>query len=996
MEPVQQLVEPFSKLRIDDSTNEAKQTAVAPHSVQNGSTRQARFTLLLESGIIDENGIANPSYMDKGLESSTNAAKVNIYNAVNLPISPKKDTTPIPQWKMEEILSIFQPLCEKYGGLFPFTFEQGTVYFKIKFSFNTLISFLKERIAIGEEIEMIGSGVVTMLGPDYYVNQINAWLDLPQVSPKQHAPINDYDFWVQTDALEKVEETVIDFLLYSLPFIGQVAPEDIRGFRYLIRELVCKNICSINGQKTIISFSNACGPDFDCTFSKSKMQPPFAFCNGLILGIPTDFNVYKMTAPYVAQGVNPAQCIADQYIGLLNGPTLHHPETRVNWILSKWTSGKWLFSAPWQDAIVQSSSKVSTIEALNRLLLKRRMGRVEECLALDENEKTDQLLRSLFTRFSDPIKGLYYLYLVSLYTLPLDKSSAAFSRNGSFVCLSLKIGTKTLYFSDPFNEPIAPLTQEELSIVQEWLTHFIQGGKFVADQALFTHLLKTNPPQDSLFGLSKACEEALFGKEYPCYEQFFDLQPWQAPLFAIARINAQYALRGQSGFALTESALQESATPLDLAWAFIQDAMGLAPFAVRKAIPTLLHISPELQLKWIEHALFSDKELASSLLRQSSGLSAEKKIAYLYRLLKEHGSPVFDEAVCTLTAQLQHETLFIEACTKEPKKVLDLLMWLVANNRPVLCTSLFGEVALLKILNRAVCAKKEKDKIPYYFLYRGAFAPDDSSLVEEDIKALALFPINTTIPCFTNVLEIALLQAPDKVPELLEKAASQESSSWTWVYQLKNLKSSFTVKDCCHVINACGRHFIANGDDVSLLFWVQTLLDCLKREKQKAAACLNTEIFMECVKQIKDPALYSHSELTKLLSNNELQQVYASFLKGLFERADKEAIAQYLKFFPKLALNSAEEHNVTQGFTTLLCQEVRDSETIRTTIFNLAKSVLISLGHTDLAKEGSDVLLDYPHLPFSSRVTKTMVTRHMKLENLKAWKDRFFEIAVTI
>ncbi|MBS0656420.1 MAG: hypothetical protein JSR46_11635 [Verrucomicrobia bacterium] len=945
MEPVlDQLIPSLSQLSLKDRPATVKQTENSPSCTPDLSTKEARFNFLCERGIIDSNGIATPAFMREGLQRVPDESKVKIYNAVHLDISPKKDTKAILPQKMEQIQSVFQRLSQVYGDLFPFRYnpDTHTAYFNINFSLVKLISFLKGQITIDKEIEMIGSGVVTMLGPGFYANQIYSWLDLPQVDSKEHSPINDYDFWIQTDSLEKAEEIVIEFLLYSIPSIEYIAATDLNDFRFLIRELAFKNICSINGQKTIISFCNNCGPDFDFTFSKTKMQPPFAFCNGLIIGIPTDFTVQKITAPYVAKEVNPAQCIADQFIGLLNGPTLYNPDKRVDWILSKWTSGRWLFSTPWQEEIVKTIHAVTfdptdqrlaekqfvkMAEAINLFLLMRKLGLLQQSSqyihafskallehSVFEKDTAYQLLFSLFHRFRDPIKGIYYLYLISLYTMPLKKAApfqVEASRNGSFECFSLKIGfkntTRTLYFSGLVNETIAPLTEEELSTVQGWLSYFIQGAELVPDQALFDPFRKSNSALDPHFGCFFACEEALFSKEYPCYEQFFDLAPLakiiQPPLFAIARINAQLHLREKPGFDLTEKALQEGNSPLEIAWAFIQDAMNLAPFAIRKAIPTLIEPSPELLLdKWIESALLYDKELAASLLRYSAKLPAEKQLSLLQRLLKTSDSPLFDEAVCSLISQLLPSTLF-----QKSKIVLDCVMWAAAHERSDICSNLLGQAALLMIFNKTV-----------------------------------------------------------------------------------HEESGFTAEACCHILNGCGPHFIANSDDKNLLFWVTTLLDCLKTEKKEAAACLKMAVFIECLQQIKDPVIYSHNELATLLSENESEQVYASFLKDLLKHAletnrpivKNEAIALYSKFFAKLALKSPEEEGITSQFIALLCNDIDTVLSFFKTIGDLCCSFLLTKGLLDLAKNPVGTLL--------------WCEAEVQHPNLEPWRERFFEIACAL
>ncbi|MBS0655493.1 MAG: hypothetical protein JSR46_06945, partial [Verrucomicrobia bacterium] len=200
--------------------------------------------------------------------------------------------------------------------------------------------------------------------------------------------------------------------------------------------------------------------------------------------------------------------------------------------------------------------------------------------------------------------------------------------------------------------------------------------------------------------------------------------------------------------------------------------------------------------------------------------------------------------------------------------------------------------------------------------------------------------------------------------------------------------NSFTAKSCCRVLNGCGVY------NESLLFWVKTLLNCMAHEKKTAAASLNKEIFLECLKKSNDLSLVTHKELSKILTKDELRSVYACFLEDNLK--GKEGIALYKQFFPKLALNSPEEQKITQGFIALLCSEPVNVKAFLAHILDLAKAVLTEEGHTDLASDGSDVLLWHADEAFTSSLSNKKVTKHLKCTSLQPWRERFFEIAVCL
>ena len=163
------------------------------------------------------------------------------FDIVNHPISPKKDWGSIPVSKIDQVLSTYTLLSMKYSYLFPFFYDEGTntVYFLTQFSLSGLVTFIKDRIAIGNEIEMDVKGA-------------------------------DFDVWIQSASLEKVEDVVTEFLLYTIPAIEHIVFEDLPSFRFLIRELAFKNLNTSSCQKTIIGFSNANGHDCNITFLTNK------------------------------------------------------------------------------------------------------------------------------------------------------------------------------------------------------------------------------------------------------------------------------------------------------------------------------------------------------------------------------------------------------------------------------------------------------------------------------------------------------------------------------------------------------------------------------------------------------------------------------------------------------------------------------------------------------------------------------------------------------
>ncbi|MBS0655922.1 MAG: hypothetical protein JSR46_09105, partial [Verrucomicrobia bacterium] len=236
-----------------------------------------------------------------------------------------------------------------------------------------------------------------------------------------------------------------------------------------------------------------------------------------------------------------------------------------------------------------------------------------------------------------------------------------------------------------------------------------------------------------------------------------------------------------------------------------------------------------------------------------------------------------------------------------------------------------------------------------------------------------LFPKEVTAALSSEVLEFQM-------------AVYKESSVW-------KKSGRFTAKGCCHVLNGCAALF--DGDD--LLFWMKTLLDCLKKEKREAASCLKREAILERLKTVEEPFVLVLKDIQKLFSENQLQMAYAHFLEGSLQRAlqascpemGRRAIAWYQQFFPKLALSSPEERHITTLAIKLLCEGVATFS-----LQKLAVSALEAKGHSDLAVCDTNVLLFHPDDPFPHPTTKKKVTKHVKLKELQPLKERFFEIAV--
>ncbi|MBS0655676.1 MAG: hypothetical protein JSR46_07860, partial [Verrucomicrobia bacterium] len=149
-----------------------------PMSVcQNCPLQEQRFASLHSQGLIDNSGIASDAFKNVKLDPISKTSKKNINGILNQTISPKKDLGSIPQQKVDLIIPIFNRLLSKYGSFFPFSFHQqaNCVLFHIQFTIKQLVSFIKSKIKIDNEIELIGSGAAAALGAGYYERMINSW-----------------------------------------------------------------------------------------------------------------------------------------------------------------------------------------------------------------------------------------------------------------------------------------------------------------------------------------------------------------------------------------------------------------------------------------------------------------------------------------------------------------------------------------------------------------------------------------------------------------------------------------------------------------------------------------------------------------------------------------------------------------------------------------------------------------------------------------------------
>ncbi|MBS0654785.1 MAG: hypothetical protein JSR46_03325 [Verrucomicrobia bacterium] len=410
--------------------------------------------------------------------------------------------------------------------------------------------------------------------------------------------------------------------------------------------------------------------------------------------------------------------------------------------------------------------------------------------------------------------------------------------------------------------------------------------------------------------------------------------PSFGPFFVfISKINEQLALKDLTEFDLTKRAMQEKKPSTDIAWAFIQDATRLAPIALRKVAPT---IAKEIK------ALFLPNE-ADEILNQwmNQALLSDQE----------------------LTLSL------LEHCISKP---------------------------VLKSFNKTVCTKAAKDKVPHYFLHRGAFAPDDPELLDEDLLALSLLPLNTAVPCFKIALDVALcrIQDFDKISLILEKAVSEDSTLWEKANELKKY-SPITAEGCCHLLNACAPHF----DEKSLLFWLKALLGCVQNKKKAVAASLNREKLIDSVRILNEPSIFDHKEIGKIFSKEELPLAYASFLDGVLERSIKasdvllktNAFNFYKELLPKLELQSEKEKAATSRAIQILCTYNDSVKSFFESLSGLTYCVVITEGHKELAKNSIDTLLWC-----ETDQVETKNTKQANPVNLERWKSHFFEMAVTI
>jgi len=933
---------------------------------------EKRLALLISKEIVDLDGVANPKFMHERLPPIRDNSKLE--EIVNHRISPK--AKPLYPNNADDIRSTYTKLFEKYKTL-PCILLGDTLQLAVTFTIKKLLQSIK---VIGE-IEMTGSYVNYILGKEYY----DSWMG--ESGSKEILEPEDVDFCVQTDQMDRIENAILDF------FIPEEITEDRDKFRFLVRESAFKNINWIK-DKFLISFSNFFGIDFDITFSKNRMLIPYSFCNGLIIPISTDFNFHSEIVPYAGKGINPAQCIVDHYIGILNGfHDKYNP--REAWTLSAWTKGRRLFSKDWekelaelpaeiqfQENATQGLQFVKIVETINLALLFRRHGRIEDSNKLLKELAilpVDHFLSDLFQHFKDPYKGLYHLYLVCLYALPFEESGFSVNGSNKWLALPVKFGTirRTLYFSAFFNEDLPKLTKKELELVTSWIARFVPEKEFGG--ARLTPFLECKMLPDSPLSTFFALEHALFAKSY---EHFFDLKPLkyilELPLYALKRINKQFANKSMIGFDRTERAYGKPIK--DIAGAFIQDSMHIAPFALRRTAESLVGelkalLSPEaarevLEL-WIRH---SDIETARALLRYAVKKDnillslidlLEKKPFWLsYRALVENASTAIQTRFLTFFSDVtrfkkEDKELFLDIF-----KTFEKLM--LTNPIPLPDNYLEEAFKIADDLSFKKSALKIAKKLPGYFLYRKEFPANSPDFKDADTYAFThgseeskeAFEIGLSL-CQRKILKNGSTEKTFKLLETLKLFERVEEFR----------KLAMNADHCCKILSY-------GGDK---LFWLKAYLD----RAETSTIAIDSRVIQE---GLKDPSIINHPKLDKLLDKPEAKKALAAFLNG-------KDIPTYQKFFPKLEVGSVEERNLTSKMIQLYCNNIPESDSYRPFfdgLFPLAQGILTD---PELAKNAFYVLLWNPDTPFIG-VNKKRITKHIHIETLEPWKERFFEIAV--
>lgn len=607
-------------------------------------SQEQNLQRLYSQKLIDKQGVAKENPYFKFSEISQESSK-RLYFILQHPILPKpKDLNQIPERKRMKMIEVFNETKNLFSP-FPFFWDQEknlmglAVYFaqKAQFSLNTLSNYLKKR-RVFEQQELIGSGAPCILGPCYYVGEINPMFKgggclRAEDIRSQFTPVDDYDFWMtgqkQGFTTDRVENEILNFLLERIPHTEKTR-DDIK---FLIRETLFKSLYSLTSsqddQKLFVSFSNSKGPDYDLIFSNSHARP-FTYSNGIQIPIPFDFNCNSRIIPYVNKDINACQCLFDKITGVLNEyPHRSDYELglRKGWVLSSWTKGSRLFSKRLMDncSSTQSMTKfskedpklqekifVKMMEAINHLVLMQQKGCFDEefwksfCkeLKLFKTDSTEgfALLNPLFQKFSDPLKGIHYLYLASLYAMPTSSFTIGYVLNGDLEemsgCLGLQISykstTRMLYFFKPALQAAPPLSEEESLAVEEWLLN-LMGMAFSKDSHFFDPFIKSDIPAGSFLSIAKASETTLFQKPLS-YESFLKTKPLMTMLtsstdmafFFISRINAMLSSKGCQTFFLTENALRNRDQPAHIALAFIADLQREASQTLIGALPPLI------------------------------------------------------------------------------------------------------------------------------------------------------------------------------------------------------------------------------------------------------------------------------------------------------------------------------------------------------------------------------------------------------------------------
>lgn len=666
------------------------------HSTVFQFSQEKNLWMLYQAGFIDEQGIAKPNtFQFPEVPLVTKKKLHDICHDIIMP-SPK-DLNKIPETKRNSIINTYNEIKKEFCSAedFPFFWDKDRNLMglnprfaeKIQFSLKNLSDFLRERIGL-ERQNMIGSGPSSILGAVYHIEAVNSLLKgacslSKEDVQSQFIPSEDYDFWMMCEkenfSPQLIEEEIINFFFWRLPHTKLTAV----NIKILIRELVFKHLFSppsLDDQKVLVGFSNKAGIDYDLVFS-TKPPKTFVFSNGLQLTIPLDFNFNHPMHPHVGDRVNPCQCLFDKIIGILRDiPSLMEQDVhlRKTWVITAWTKGCRIFSERLMNMIKSPSlnSLLSKLDKADPLLSEKIFAKMVEAIntfiLMQQNDRSkdaftfwksfcqelksftiDQeiLLLPLFEQFSDPLRGIYYLYQVSLYAMP-SNSSLGYVLNGDLkndiehigLKISYKNTTRTIYFFERTPTIKSPLNQEESLAINIWLLA-MRGTTFSKEAHFFDPFIKSNITH-SFLGIAKRSEEALFSLSYDDFIQTSPLTTLVTSSFDLAdcfisRINARMASKAIPVFFQTAKAVKNRESQTRIALAFIADLSTLSPEGLkRKSFALVYELKKILSLNDFETAMTcwidsSASEMASMLLKYAAGL----EFSYykpLPRLLKDH------------------------------------------------------------------------------------------------------------------------------------------------------------------------------------------------------------------------------------------------------------------------------------------------------------------------------------------------------------------------